>query len=320
MSQENEVQIPYALAEAQKAGLIKDAAETMAFARQLENIQTRQYMKKYPELKGRSLVPSTDEDGNAVEQTTYRMWDAYVQAKIISNYATDFPTVTASAQEFSAKFKSFGASYMYSVQDMRNASRAGVPLDTTFADAARRAIEIQIEECYVRGVPEAKTFGISNHPNVPLAILPTGTWATATGEQILADLNYLRNVPANSTLGIWATDQMLIDGPSYRFIAAKPLNTANSSNQTVLQAFLAQNPGFTVVSWEQLNTADSAGTGPKIVCYKFDSEAVEFRMGQDFETFPLERRGMAFITPCHARAAGVVVRHPLSLVYADNHA
>jgi hypothetical protein len=314
------ITIPYVLDQAEKSGLIKDAAETMAFARQLEAIETRLYKKKYPQLKGRSLIPTSTEDGNAVEQTTYRMWDAYVQAKIISNFATDFPTVQASAQEFSAKYKSFGAGYEYSIQDMRNASRANIPLETELADAARRAIEISLEECYAKGVPEAKTFGLTNHPNVTLGTLTTGNFASATGEQVLNDLNYARNYAANATLGIWASDTMLLDGPSYRLIAARMLNTGNGSNITVLAAFLAQNPGFKVDSWEQLNTADAALTGPRMVVYKMDDEAIQFRLGQDFETFPAQLTGMSFKTACHARAAGVIVRHPLSLVYFDNHA
>lgn len=317
---EAEITIPYVLDQAQKSGLIKDAAETMAFARQLENIEKRLYRKKYPQLKGRTLIPTSNEDGNAVEQTTYRMWDAYVQAKIISNFATDFPTVQASAQEFSAKYKSFGAGYEYSVQDMRNAARANIPLETELADAARRAIEISLEECYAKGVPEAKTFGLTNHPNVTLATFPTGTWASATGELILTDLNYGFNYAASATLGIWGADTLLLDGPSFRFIATKLLNSANGSNLTVLEAFKAQHPGVTVDSWEQLNTADASLTGPRCVFYKMDEEAIQFRLGQDFETFPVQIQGMAFKVPCHARAAGVIVRHPLSLVYFDNHA
>lgn len=310
-------QVPAAVVAAALQAQVTDASETMVFARQLETIKNRVFEKKYAELKGRQLVPFSYEGGAASEFLTYRVWDFYGMAKVVSNYATDFPMVDASASEYFVKYVDIGASYGYSVMDLRQAAKAGVALTDRKAMAARRVIELGIDDAVSVGIPQAKTYGLANHPNVSLQTLPTGTWASASGENILIDLNSILTDVLDDTLEIFAIDTLVMSTAAFRLISTKLLNSANGSNITVLEAFKAQNPGVTVMSWTRLNLANAAGTNGRMIAYKRDSEVLEFEMGQEFEIFPAEQHGLMLTHVCKARVGGVVIHHPLAVRYVD---
>lgn len=297
---------------------VTDASETMIFARQLETVKNRVYEKKYAELKARQFVPFSYEGGPASEYITYRLWDHYTMAKVISSYGTDLPTVSASAQEFTMKFYDIANAYEYSIMDLRFAAKAGAPLTDKLAMAARRGIELGIEDAVAVGQPQVKTFGLTNHPNVSLLTVPTGTWASATGEQMLDDMNSLVTQMYANSLEIWTPDTMLMSTNAFRKISTKLLSAGNSSGDTVLSAFQRQNPGIMVASWTKLNTANAAGTNGRIILYKRDPEVLEFEMGQEFEVFPPQQKGFVLSHACKARMAGVALHHPMGIIYCDN--
>jgi hypothetical protein len=314
---QDQAAVPAAVAAAALAADITDSSETLVFARQLETIKNRVYEKKYAELKGRQLVPFSYEAGPDAEFLTYRLWDHYTLAKVVTNYSTDFPLVSATASEYFVKFVDIGNGYQYSILDLRKAAKAGVALTDRLAMAARRGIELGIDDAVAVGIPEAKTYGLTNHPNVSLQTLLTGTWGSATGEQILADLNHIVTEVLDDTLEIFSIDTLCMSTACYRLLATKLLSTANSSNITVLEAFKAQNPGITVMSWTKLATANAAGTNGRIIAYKRDSEVLEFEMGQEFEIFPAEQRALTLTHVCRARVGGVVIHHPMAVRYVD---
>ena len=296
---------------------VTDASETLVFARSLETVKNRVYAKKYAELKGRQLVPFSSEGGDASEYITFRTWDETAIAKIVVNYATDFPRVAQSATEYTIKYHDMGNSYGYSVQDLRSAAKAGVELSARQANGCRRGIDLGIDDAVALGVPQVKTFGLLNHPNVGLGTLPNGAWSTATGEEILEDLNDIITSMLVETLEIMAPNTILLTTAGFRLIATKLLNSAAGS-MTVLEAFRAQNPGITVDSWTKLTNANAAGNNGRIVAYKKDPEVLEFEMGKEFEIFPGQMRGLEMEFYCKARFAGLAIHHPLAVSYFDD--
>lgn len=298
-----------------------DAAETLAFARQLEQVSSRVFKIQYPELKASTLIPVNNEVAEGVESLTYRIWDSYVMAKIVGNYSTDYPLVNATAREVTTTFFKVGDAYMYSVDDLRAAARGGIPLQSDFAAAARRGIELAREEIAAVGSPEKGTFGLANHPNVSIVTLPTGSWASAgtDGLELLADLNYLVTTMAVNTNEILAVDTIVLPYSLYRIATLKLVSSTgdNASNISVLEMFRQQNPGVEVISWNKLETAD-AGGGPRIVAYKRSSDVLEFLVQTEFETFPAEYRALTWTIYCRGAFGGVIVKQPAGILYADN--
>jgi len=298
---------------------ITDASETMVLARQLEIVKAKVLEKKYPALLGRSLVPKSPDGDNASEFLIIRYYEEYTLAKVVVNYASDFPLVSQMMREEAVKYFSIGNAFEYSIQDMRNAAKLGKSISEAKMATARRGIEQKIDDSIFRGVPAIGTYGLLNNPNVPLVVLPTGNWASASGEQILNDLNVFVQTAVDNTNTAFSPDTLVMDAPSYGLISAKIVGT--NLDRTVLSVFLSQNPYIKqVVPSTKLNKLDAAGTGPRMMVYPRDPEVVEWEMAQEFETFPAEVHGMVMKTYAHARLGGVSIYHPLACAYADNHA
>jgi hypothetical protein len=310
--------VPRAVRDAAEYIGVTDASETMTFARALETVSNRVYEKQYPEFKGRSFVPFSAEGGDASEFITFRMWDSFFMSKVVANYATDFPSVSASATEVTMKYYDIGDSYHYSVTDLRQAARAGVPLVERLQMAARKGIEWGIDEAVAVGCPQTNSYGLLNNPNVSLLSVTNGTWASATGEQMLDDLNSIVTQMITNSYELYRPDTILMSTAAFRKVSTKLLSATNSSGDTVLTAFQRQNPDITVESWTKLNTANAAGTNGRIVAYKRDPSVVEFIVGKEFEIFPPTQQGLVLTYPCMARMAGVAVHVPPGICYVDN--
>jgi hypothetical protein len=294
-----------------------DASESLIFARQLETIKNKLYEKKYEALKGRGFVPFSQEYGLETDNLTYRLYDRTTLAVLVSNYATDFPLVTASAQEFSVNFFEFGNAYGYSMMDLRKAAKAGVELSSKLSMSARDGHELAMDDAVAFGVPQRKTFGLLNHPNIPLVALPNGNWPAASADDILEDLNYLVTKQMTDNLEIYVGDTLIMSVEAKRLLETKFLNTSNGSNISVLDTFKKQNPGITVDSWSKLKTASAAGAA-RVVFYKKSEDVMEFVVGKEFEIFPPEQKGMMISYPCISRFAGLVLHYPTAANYADN--
>lgn len=301
------------------ASWVTDAQETLVFARQLETIKRRMYEVKYTELKGKSFVPEGNEATPTTEYLTYRIWDSYTMAKVIGNGSTDVPLVGATAREVSVKPFMLGLGYQYTVDDLRSANALNVPLIDTYARQVRMGIELAREDHTAFGLPEGNLFGLLNHPNIPLVTLPFGDWTNVarTGEQILADLNAIVTNMGVATKEVWMGDTFLMTYSAYRLIAAKLLNSSNSSNITVLQAFQAQNPGIRIDTWNKLENANAAGTNGRMVFYKKSPEVLEFEVAIPFEQMPVEVRALTYTVICRCKWFGIQIQYPLALSYID---
>jgi hypothetical protein len=295
-----------------------DAGETAAIAKQLEYVFTRTFDIKYPSLKARQFIPVNNEVPSGAQTYTYRQWDEYGMAEFIANYADDLPNVDATVKEFVAKIESIGDSYQYSVQDLRAAAMSGNQLDSRRAMVARRRIEAKIDDVMATGNAVVGMSGFVNNGNVPLVAPTTGSWASATVAQILADLRKLQRSIITTTKTVHSPDTLLLDTSSFDILANTEISLDNGSNVTILQHFLNTSPYIrNIDQWNKFDLADAAGTGPRIVMYERSPEVVEMIIPQEFESFPPQARNLAFVVPCHARVGGVSWRYPLAAAYMD---
>lgn len=300
-------------------GMRMDDKFTAALERELEYIKTRTYDIVYPELKARQFIPVSNEVDPGAETITYRQWDEFGMAQIITNYADDLPLVDALVEEYSQRVHSIGAKYQYSIQDLRRSSMmGGVSLDQRRARSARRFVETKIDNIGTSGQANAGLYGIANNANVSLVTPDTGTWSTATAAEIVADLNKLVNSIVTTTKETFLPDTLLLDTNNYTLIASKITSTSGDTQKTILKAFLESNPYIkNIDSWYKLGTADAAGTGPRLICYKRDPEVLTLEIPQEFEQLPPQAKNLAFQIPVHARTAGVIMYYPMAVAYMD---
>lgn len=297
-----------------------DAGETAALARQLEHIYAQTYDVKYAELKARRFVPIDTSVDAGAEFYTYRQWNMFGMAKLIANYADDLPRVDSLAKEFPAPIKSLGASYGFSIQDMRRAAMSGSQLDARRARAARRAHEQSFDDIVAFGNADAGLGGMTNNANVPIVPAVTGTWITsvATPLQMIEDLNELVNSIILATLETFIPNTLLLDNTSFQRINSTPMSTTGDADKTVLRFFLDNNPYITDVDqWNKLNAA-GAGGASRAIAYQRSEEVLAAVEPQPFEQFPPQARNLEFVVPTHSRVGGVRVQYPLAMAYMDD--
>lgn len=313
------------------AGFNFDAGETAAFARQLEVIQTKIFEVKYPDIKWRSLLPVQSAIPLGARSSTYRMFEGYGEAKFLDNFATeDFPTAELTGKEFSEVIRSIGDKYMYSVEDLRASALMSVSLDVEKAKTARRVIERKFDQvCATGGGPFQ---GLLNHAAqnafVPATKTAGGTkWLNAdltfnaTPAEIVQDVRAMVEGARLATNSIY--DQFdLVVGTKGDIALSRPYTYLNGTQVVVTDMSIGQYclktiPALRSISyWNRCDTAGSGGF-ERITCYPRDPDVLEARVPLDFEQFAPQLSGMSFVTHCHAKFGGVIVRQSKALWYAD---
>lgn len=296
-----------------------DAATVAILEKQLEFVKARTFDIVYPDMKGRMLIPVSNEVDPGAETITYRQWDEFGEAQVISNYADDLPRVDALVEEFTSRVKSIGSSYDWSIQDLRRSAMAGAQLDTRRARAARRTIENKIEDIAAFGIANSGGItGFFNNANVAVTAAPTGTWSGATAFQILDDMHKVVEDVVVLNKETFLPNTYVIDQANFAIINQKRLSTTGDSGVTVLRSFLDNNPYIDKVeTWFKSRLADAGGTGPRHVVYKRDPEVLSLEIPQEFEQLPPQARNLSFVVPVHARVAGVIIYYPIAVGYMD---
>lgn len=298
-----------------------DSGESIFFIRELEQIKTRSYDIRYAELKGRSLIPVSNEISPGAETVVYEQYDQVGMAKVIASYADDLPRADVKGKEFTARIRSLGDSYGYTVQEIRAAKYAQKPLEQRRANAAKRAILQKENLICFNGDSAYGLLGFINHPNISsITVDNDGTgsstlWSTKTPDQIIRDLNKLANYIVENTLMVEQPDTLLLPVAKFNYINS----TARSANSdtTILKYFLNNNEY--IKSVEPVNELKAAGAGglDRMMAYKKDPEKLEQEIPQDFEQFDPQPRNLEFVVPCHSRYGGVQIYYPLSVAYGD---
>ena len=99
------------------------------FARELDHIKAETYDTEYPEFNATRIFPVSSSVDPGAEEITYYSYDKTGFAQVIADYSDDLPRADVSGKPFTAKIRGVGASYAYSVQDMRASRFAGKSLD-----------------------------------------------------------------------------------------------------------------------------------------------------------------------------------------------
>jgi hypothetical protein len=292
----------------------------MILAKQLEELEAKLYRVIYPELMASKFVPSKVGGDKGARTFTYRMLDRVGSAKLITNYATDLPSVGAMMSEHEVKAESLGAKYEWSIQDIRNAAMAGVALTTELADIARLVIATKVDDMLAFGEPSALIYGLLNHPNVTLFSPLTGSWSiSTTAAQLLADVKTLINGVNNAAKGSpFKVNTVAMTEIQMQLLTQTRLTaTGDGTLTTVMNMLRNLFPGITFDSWDKLDTADVAGTGPRMMAYHKNPVVCEAQIVIPFEALPPQAINLAFEVPCHARMSGIKMRYPFACGYMD---
>lgn len=297
-----------------------DAAQTVFFNRQLEEIDGQLYNVKYGALEALELVSPKPLNIGA-ESYTYRSFDGRAVAKMTSNYSNGSPRADVDGKEDTSFVRSIRASFGYNIQEIRAAQLAGLPLDSMRAEQCRRSINEKLNSVALLGDAEHNLIGLFNQSNTTTYTVPadgtgsSATWATKTADQILRDMFGAVDKIPETTAEVEKPKRLLIPYTSLRLINSKRMG-AGDGVLTVLKFFQVQRPDIEVRGALLLDTA-GAGSTKRMMAYDPNRINQEWLLPIPFESFPPQLQGMEYVIECHARCGGVIVRYPLSICYAD---
>lgn len=296
-----------------------DAAANAFIERQLEAVEAEVYRQPYPEYKARLLIPVTHRVPAGAETVVYRTMDRVGVAQRIRSYSDNVPNADVSTKEDRSPVHGYGLGYGYSTQEVRAAQMAGMPLDSEKAYAAREGFEAAVENIAALGNGEGLV-GLLNIPNANVYTVPadgTGSsalWSAKTGDLILRDLNGLMLKSIQLTNGIERANTVVLPEDRYQVIATTRLS--QYSDTTILDFFLARNPGVMVAPWDKTKTAGAGGTA-RMVAYQRNPSKLRLEIPLEFLFHPAQEKGLGFQVPGEGRIAGVICSRPMAVTYGD---
>jgi hypothetical protein len=298
-----------------------DANESAFFRRQLEYIKRQTYDTKFKALKATGLIPVSMEASAGADTITFRRFTNIGFAKIIADYAHDFPRADVYGEEETIRVRSLGSSYGYNIQEIRRAQMAGVDLNGRRAMSARRAVDQLINNLAWSGDTDFNIQGLIDYPGITEYTVPNGAggdeeWDTKTPDEIVADLSGIVTAIVDSTNGVEAPDTILLPIEQYELIANTRMT--GDSSRTIMQFFLENNPHISVIDWvTELAGAGAAGAD-RMIAYNRDPQNLTLEIPVPFEQLEEDKDGMEYVIPVHARFGGVIVYYPLSVAFGDD--
>lgn len=280
----------------------------------------------YDAMLFREYIPVAPAEGTGIAELAYTEYSATGVAKIIADYATDFPTVEAYGAEHTVKVKNVGAAYRFSLFEIEAAQRAGVDLNMRKQSYVRRAIETKVNQIAWLGDSDYGIGGFVNASGITGVTLgnnAAGTsklWNDKSADEITKDVNDLIAGVTETTSGKEMPNTVILPLACYNKLTMTWAN--NDKTKTILACLKEIHPYITKWGWvPELATAglkaDGTTKGPRMLAYSNDPSKLQYHITVPFRLHEPEQRGLGYIVPATASVAGVTVYYPQSIAYAD---
>lgn len=301
-----------------------DAGETASFARELEYIQAALVEEKFPEFTYSRIVPIKSDAPMGARSHTWREVKDIGQAAMLENLAPeDFPTTEVIGNENTGVFRSIGAKYLYSVEELRANAMMSIKTETRKASTARKAIESFLDRSVWLGAGPftgllANGSSQDDTTAINAALAASTTWTSGT----LADkaANVFRTMSDTAFVASkGAFDQfdfvvsLRVKTRLGNWVPATTAGTGLSIENFILSSC----PRVRSISVCDRANAFTGANVDRILCFPRSSEVLEAYVPTPFEQFAPQLRGMVFETYCHAKYGGVRIYHPNMLRRTD---
>jgi hypothetical protein len=316
----------------------EDSEETTNLTRALLHMQSKKVYQVFTKMKATQLVPVDGSIPSGAAAFTTEQFSEVGSAKIVSNFANDFPTVNNANSETVAPLRSIGDSYFYTVQELRAASMAGgQPLSDRRAEVARRVHDRKVERVVAWGDSAAGLSGLltksaaTSPSSSQVRILSpsngiTGDWdnASRTPAEIYADLMTIAGSVTVYSKDTAEANTLVLPLAAYEIVFKTPYSTF--SGDSVGKVFLESNAHVrNIETWAMCDNVDETGAHPisnsnktRGFVYDRNPSNLDFKIPQQFEQFAPQLVGMQYNIMCHSRIGGVSLYYPQTLIYLDD--
>lgn len=302
-----------------------DANETAFLERQLTFLRSKVMEEVYPDNLAMSFIPMATDIPETAETYSWQVMGMTGEAKVIANASDDLPRVDVSGDERFGKVHTVGDSYGWNFMELEEAARVGLDLQSRKANAARQAIELQVDNILCFGKTDSQTnlltTGFVNNADVEslgIGNPPGDPWSEDTdADDIFETFNAAITDIITESKGKFVPDTIAL--PMHEFLIASQIRVGTDNNdKTVLRSFLENNPFIkTIAPWHKLEGKGAGGTTNRGVVYKRDPLVLEGIAPMPFRQLPPQARNLEFVVPCVARVGGVKVYQPQGMRYID---
>ncbi len=160
--------------------------------------------------------------------------------------------------------------------------------------------------------------GLVNDATIPLVTQVTGTaWATATADEMVDDINKLTWSIVTASKGLYTGKVFTLLAPLS--LGARLDKSMGTNADKTVRAFILQNSAHVkeILHTPFLDTANVAGTGPRVMAYKKDPGVLRYGQNKQFMELKPQEKGLEIETPCVGRSSGLHVLRPLGAAYMD---
>lgn len=309
---------------AQGLGQRFDANEVATFSKELEWLQAGAVEAKFPELKGLSLVPVVGGGVFPGARThAYREVSGFGSAEILDTMAPeDFGTAEVTGAETTGVFRSIGAKYIISIEELRAKPSMTIDIEAQKGQLVRKVMEQKLDRIVL---------GTATGTNGPFKGLlhndnsqddtSSDDWTTGTeagdAAAAIATIRRVKNAHFTATAGLFPDVDVVLSTALYLKMGLWLAATTVGGGTTVMDFLLKYVPGIRSIS--HCSRLDAAGTGgiERLLMYPRDPEVLDFLVPTRFEQWAPQLSGMAFTTFCAAKVGGLRIKHAKAIRRCD---
>lgn len=285
-------------------------------SRELEQILAKTFETSYADIKYSTVLPVSGEVSEAADSYTYRVFDAQGKMAMIQDRASDLPRADVLRKEVTLPVRSLGASFAYSIQEVRAAATIpGMNLEQRRANAVRRAYEEKVQDVAYFGDAASGMKGLFNSDQVD-KVVPNKWFDAATPDEMLELLNEAPTRIVSGSNQKESPNTLLVPYDVFRIISTTA--RSSSSDVTVMEFFLRTNPFIrSIEPIVDLEAGKSVLTKDRILCYDRSPEKLQLHIPKTLEFLAPIRTNLEFTVAAHARIGGCATYFPKSLLYVE---
>lgn len=287
---------------------------------QLSTLENKIYETKYRNIVYQDFVPVDTSDPEWVDEVTYFSYDAVTVGKFIGANAKDLPQSDLTASKSTIPVFYGGNSYNYSLDELRKSQAMRMPVDVTKARMSRRGFEEHAQRVAFFGDADRNVTGLFNNANVQTDNSVVD-WSTATGQEIVADMNGLLIKVWQNSAETHVPNVLLLPSDQWAIISNKRMDSGTDT--TVLEFFKMNNlykdltgADLTIKPNFELKTAGVASV-PRMMAYELNPDNLTMRMPLPWRSLAPQPEGLQVSVPAEYKFGGVEFRYPGSAAYRD---
>lgn len=308
------------------ARLRMDAGETTILAQQLEEMEAEVYRADYPDVKTAQIIPIDTSGDPGAETVSFSDSDGNAKWQLMGEdgHVNDAPSQGMKRAKDAIHYYSFFHAFGWSVNDVRRAQRANVPLSTEQALLARESWEEAFEDIVAKGLSGTDLRGLLSYPGIDLDTEDDAWEDKTSASDLVALFMSVFNTKMEEVEGIDSLmpNRYVLPLSIYNHLNTVPyvlggVDTGKTALDMCIERARRIVPDFQVMWWRKCRLAGAGGAVHRALLYRADPRVLKAKVSVPFEMLPVQPENLRFKVPCHARTAGVMIRKPLGVKYID---